>query len=596
MLGDPFPHSNQMSEASTAAALQRLPDSPDVPALTQCQQSAPQLHACDPQQCSCCPHVTPARRWAVVALVVSLFAMYNVSGSTDGGHRAGVSPPSPHAVETARQRETVGHTHCECKSDAPVSTTISNMSSVITQANFGGEAAVGLVSGPVCFAGRSLHAHIADPEVISLGNRHQARFLHVLPMQMLPQSVNAPSELRSSRPILIADVCPSIFHVLSDVVPGLMGLLRDSPSNSTSAPTDAHPQLLPATVVIRSNCHVMHLGGLLFVLPFAVRSPLKFTRHTLTDADLSAALRGRVMVRRPASAVKLRLADADFVSPDRRPLVLRDDEAVCGDGSVVAGETAPRWSQAEMQRTMTQELDATLPMSHDVAELLWAGCDTERQYRVLVILRRNGRLLGQPSNLSASLLRHKQLCARVFYFERLPVLQQFFAARSAHAVVGQHGAALTFLNIMADAPRPTIPDRVERCQRSVIELWFYGQANKNLRVYERAAITAGMSYQLVMPSRADFFNYVKGVNASRARPANNSIRLPEEVTDDVLPANAVLERDPNRNVGRGYVMKKLGTPHFAKDFLQQIAYFNRETLDTAIDRMLGLLQKGCPLP
>jgi hypothetical protein len=149
--------------------------------------------------------------------------MYSVSGSTDGGHRAGVSSPSPHSVETAQQRETVGHTHCECKSDVPVSTTTSNMSSVITQANFGGEAAVGLVSGPVCFAGRSPHAHVHDPDVISLGNRHQARFLHVLPMQMLPHSVNAPTGLRSSRPILIADVCPSTFHVLSDVVPGLMG-------------------------------------------------------------------------------------------------------------------------------------------------------------------------------------------------------------------------------------------------------------------------------------------------------------------------------------------------------------------------------------
>jgi hypothetical protein len=193
------------------------------------------------QQCNCCPHVAPARRWAVVGLVVSLFAMYSVSGRTDGGHRVGVSPPSPHSVETAQQRETVGHTHCECTSDAPVSTTASNVSSVITQANFGGEAAVGLVSGPVCFAGRSLHAHIADPDIISLGNRHQAHFFHVLPMQMLPHSVNAPSELRSSRPVLIADVCPSIFHVLSDVVPGLMGLLRDSPSNSTSASTDARP-------------------------------------------------------------------------------------------------------------------------------------------------------------------------------------------------------------------------------------------------------------------------------------------------------------------------------------------------------------------
>jgi hypothetical protein len=87
--------------------------------------------------------------------------------------------------------------------------------------------------------------------------------------------------MSSASAIATRHVCPSIFHVVSDVVPGLMGLLRDSPSDSTSAPTDAHPQLLPATVVVRSNCHVMHLGGLLFVLPFAVRTPLKFTRRVL---------------------------------------------------------------------------------------------------------------------------------------------------------------------------------------------------------------------------------------------------------------------------------------------------------------------------
>jgi DNA primase catalytic subunit len=70
------------------------------------------------------------------------------------------------------------------------------MSSVITQANFGGEAAVGLVSGPVCFAGRSLHAHVQDPDIISLGNRHQAHILHVLPMQMLgPRTDGAAARL-----------------------------------------------------------------------------------------------------------------------------------------------------------------------------------------------------------------------------------------------------------------------------------------------------------------------------------------------------------------------------------------------------------------
>jgi hypothetical protein len=465
----------------------------------------------------------------------------------------------------------------------------------IIRANTGGHADVAVVPGPVCMSGRTIYAHVTLPVGIDVGSRREP--VSVQSFADLPSaaanSTARRKDLRGNlRAALVIDVCPSVYHILADAVPALLGFLQSGklqPSGVSAAASDGLPQL-PATVVIRSNCHVFHLGALLFVLPFAMSEPLVFTRDTLTDSALVRALKGHVLVMPPAADTSLRLADADFESVERRSLILDEDELACACGAVVAGETGSSIAPSEMQRVLTTRLDAILPLSDDVAMLMWAGCNARQQYRVLVMLRRHSRLLGRPKQLMHSLRRHKALCARVFYFDELPVIQQYFAARSAHAVVGQHGAGLTFLNVMVGPPLAT---PLTTCRRALLELWFFGRHSKSLSVYERVAGVAQMSYQLLLPSTADFFDYID--RPSLRNTQNNSWLRPEDVNDVVLPRNAVLERHRAQITARGKAIKKLASPHFAKDFLQQIAYFDRQQIDTAVDHLVRDLRTDCPL-
>jgi len=452
-----------------------------------------------------------------------------------------------------------------------------------------------------CIIDRELHVEgLSETRPIDLGPRAANGAVSSMNAKPMVPVDKLRVRAATAEPLLSVDVCLSFYHTYTDVIPSLFGLLHAGKllpleTNSPRSP-DTFPESLklPMVPVFRSRCHVFHLASIIFLLPFATDTPIAFDGADFSDDAFLRALEGRLFVTHSPPEVALRKYDADFESPHRRRIVLEHDDAVCACGAVAAAEAQPKSyvAPAVLQGFFSRAMSRVLPVPSPAFATLWSGCDA-RDHRVLVMLRSHSRFVGNPADVMAALGAVPGLCARAYYFDELSVLLQFYAVRSAHALFSQHGAGLTYINVMGGPPaKPAdFADVAVDCRRAVVEMWFVGKHSRSMSVYERAAGAGNMSYRLLLPTGAQFFDWGSGVTNGSATPRGNGTAA-MSVT---LPQGAVLETNPAANARRAKVMRKRGQPHGAQDFLTQLGFFDKRQLAAAAQWIAQTLSTTCPV-
>lgn len=436
---------------------------------------------------------------------------------------------------------------------------------------------------PICVKGRQIFA--ADVATKQLIPHRSGRFTTVHPLNdILLNATYSMTPVNHERPFLILNSCLSMYHVFTDTLLPMSGLLTE---NSSSRQLIFGDFSSGADVVFRSDCLVFHLSSLIFGLPFVTNDSI--TISGLSDRDLFTSLRNRVFVTLPPPEEYIRLEDSDYGSPERRLIVLRDDNISDNDSSsgskmecrcsgLVGGESsAKKFNPKEFMEVVNEKIGIALPPSQ-LSKKLWDGCKPN-DYRVLLVLRSHSRLLDHPKSIAAAVMELPMTCVRHYAFDEASLLTQYYLARTADVMIATHGAALTWIPFLRRIRKKS----KKACCKAVIELWYFGKHTKELSVYERLSSVCGIFYQRLQPRSAKFFNLNRSMITESVLRDRHVMELSDEVS---LPAGATLVTDVRENILRGAAMLKLKYPHNARDFLQQIASFDpirvREAVRTAL--------------